>query len=125
MKRNFFLVILVLSMLSMCGSTNAPRGIELTHYIDKSIENMAKKHESAFISACWVKADSSDYTVRVVYFPRTNSGIFTYSTKDEIVLSSGDVYWDPDGQWELSDLEGGMDTIMIMSNISSVRHVSQ
>ena len=37
--------------------------------------------------------------------------------KNHVVLNSGDVEWDPDGQWDMGNLEGGVYTIMVMSDL--------
>ncbi|HVB66222.1 MAG TPA: hypothetical protein VND01_00835 [Candidatus Acidoferrales bacterium] len=84
-----------------------------TNYVNKVFDNMVQSNEPAFVSACIAYTKSTEYHASIVYFPRKNKGLFIFSDKNHVVLNSGDVSWTSKGQWDMGELEGGMQTIKI------------
>lgn len=90
----------------------------LTQYISYYLNSMAKEHQAAFVSTCMVRSYNGEKDqAAIVFFPMKNKGQFLFTDKDHNVLNSGDVKWDSNGYWDISDLEGGIYTIRVMSDL--------
>ena len=98
-------------------AANQTLGMSDTEYINNFIDDMARNHQAAFISTCAVRSKAGIYHAAIVFFPGRNTGVFIFSDRQHVVLNSGDVDWTPEGQWDMGDLEGGMYTIRIMSDL--------
>ena len=88
-----------------------------TQYINYYLDGMVQDHQAAFVSTCAVLYKAAKYQAAIVFFPMKNKGMFIFTDKNHVVLNSGDVEWDPDGQWDMGNLEGGVYTIMVMSDL--------
>lgn len=89
-----------------------------TQYSNYFIDSMEKEHQAAFVSVCVVRSyNGEEDQAAIVFFPMKNKGEFLFTDKNHVVLNSGDVEWDPDGQWDMGNLEGGVYTIMVMSDL--------
>lgn len=112
------LVVLGLALVPVITvATNLKPDMADTNYINQYVDRMVKDHEAAFVSVCVVHSASADYLAGIVFFPRKNQGMFVFSDKNHVVLNWGDLSWTTEGQWDMGDLEGGTETVKILSDL--------
>ena len=113
MKRYLSLALLLLISIV----ANSKPDMAETDHINQYVDGMVKSREAAFVSTCVVHSASTDYLAGIVFFPRKNQGMFIFSDKNHVVLNSGELSWTQEGQWDMGDLEGGTETIKILSDL--------
>lgn len=89
----------------------------LTDEVNNFIVGKVNNKESAFISSCNVNMKSKKYVTSIIIFPKSNSGMFVFGRSNQSVSNEGSIRLDQDGQWDLAELEGGTQTIRIMSDL--------
>jgi len=87
------------------------------NYVRALFDEMAKGHQAAFISSCEVHSPSGQNMARVIFWPEVNKGVFVYIDAKGVISNWASVDWTPDGQWDMSDLGGGISTIRILSDL--------
>lgn len=117
MKYKYAIIILIMLCFPVSAAALNPVATEQTNEVVSFIDGMIKTHESAFISSCIVHSGSTRSIARIIFFPMKNKGIFTLTGNHHIVSNWGNVSWTNKGQWDLANLEGGLATIKIMSNL--------
>lgn len=101
----------------VCSGADARQPNPEDAYLNSYISGMESRYQGAFITECVAKSATANLLATVIYFPRKNSGMFVLRAADGHVSNMGSVRLSDKGQWDLSDLEGGMDTIRILSNL--------
>jgi hypothetical protein len=87
------------------------------------VDDMATRHQGAFVGGCiaWPSSTAVDIPSEVraviVFFPLANKGLFIVSDATGAAFNLGNVDLTPSGQWDLAELEGGMDTVRILSDL--------
>ena len=117
MKTICFVMCLCLFSFSFCSMADGSALMDQTNDVNHFINSMVMDHEAAFISSCNAYSGSTKYLARIVFFPQKNQGLFVFSDKNGVVLNYGSLDWTPGGKWDMSDLEGGIETIKISSDL--------
>lgn len=114
-RQILLLLLLTLSTTNIWGS---PEPINsASDAIKDLIAAKAKSKESAFISGCTLQTRTGVAVARIVYFPRTNEGRFVLDASNGHTTNDAAVFLDNDGKWQMSDLNGGMQTILILNDV--------
>ena len=120
MRRGALLIALWLSLLPLnAPAVKTTADMADTNYINRYVGDMVKNHQPAFVSTCVAHSASVEYIASIVFFPRKNQGMFIFSDKNHVVLNWGNLSWTQNGQWDMNDLEGGIDTIRILNDLAA------
>lgn len=119
MKHGALLVALWLSLFPLSGlAAKTTADMTDTNYINKYVDDMVQNHQPAFVSTCAAHSGSVEYVASIVFFPQKNQGMFILRNKKNVVLNWGNLSWTNKGQWDMNDLEGGIDTIRILNDLA-------
>jgi hypothetical protein len=53
----------------------------------------------------------------IIFSPVTNKGLFVFADDQRKVINDAPLSWSDSGEWNMSELEGGIATIKIMSDL--------
>jgi hypothetical protein len=112
LRGSLFVFIAVLSVWT-ANCAQASESIDASNFVNE----MATKQQGAFVSGCYAHSSSARIRAAIVFFPRSNSGLFVVSDNKGAAFNLGRVELTAAGQWDLADLEGGTDTIRILSDL--------
>jgi hypothetical protein len=111
--RLLFLFIVGVSAHAVANSPD----MFLTNEVIRFVTERVRHHEPAFISECKIADGTKTVLAAIIFFPRSGKGMFIVANNEHVVSNNAGVIWDADGKWDMSELEGGIETIRLMSNV--------
>jgi hypothetical protein len=106
-----------MAFLLSFAATTAFAATPESRYLNTYLEEKMNKHEGAFVSGCVATVPTATVRATIVFFPKENSGVFIVTDSKGALINLGDVDLSETGEWDLGDLEGGMETISILSDV--------